>query len=239
MRQVLVVDDEKNVLKTLSIGLQRHEYNVKQAQNGVEALQLMDKGKFDVVVSDVRMYPMDGYTLAAKIRNLYPAVDIVLMSAYGFEEDSSVPHDLDSFPRLTKPFSVSELIEILKKVEDKNVPHLHRILHIGKTEDLSNLLPCLKTNAYLIETCDSVDSLQNDRFDMYLIDETCLIEKGWKILNRIDQIDPEKPVVILVSQDGQQESHASPDLKVTVLQKSRFLNDQDWAIQMLHKASSQ
>lgn len=239
MRQVLVVDDEKNVLKTLSIGLQRHEYRVKQAQNGLEALKLMNKDKFDVVVSDIRMYPMDGYTLATKIRDLYPAVNIILMSAYGFDEDSSVPFDLNLFPHLTKPFSVTELVNILKQVEGKNYPDMQRILYFGKIEDLSNLLPCFKTNTYQVETHDTADTIKHKQYDMYLIDETYLKEKSWKILNKIDKMYPDKPVIILVSQDGKQDSLSTPDLKLTVLQKNRFFKDQDWAIEMLRNASSQ
>ena len=55
MTSVLLVDDEKNVLTSLSIGLRRHDYTVRQAQSGIEALRIMEKSPCDIVVSDVRM----------------------------------------------------------------------------------------------------------------------------------------------------------------------------------------
>ena len=68
MSRVLIVDDEKNVLKTLSIGLRRYKYLVEQAQNGPDALTILDRESCDFVVSDIRMSPMDGYTLASEIQ---------------------------------------------------------------------------------------------------------------------------------------------------------------------------
>ena len=67
MTQVLLVDDEKNVLTTFSIGLRRHSFKVRQAQSGKQALQILDECPCDVLVSDVRMHPMSGINIPGSV----------------------------------------------------------------------------------------------------------------------------------------------------------------------------
>lgn len=114
MSQVLLVDDEKNVLKSLSIGLKRYKYSVSQARSGLEALRIMKENPCDIVVTDIRMFPMDGYTFAARVRKKYPWVSIVLMSAYGFDKEQSDSEKRLVCHRLTKPFPISELVRVLR-----------------------------------------------------------------------------------------------------------------------------
>ncbi|MBN1894671.1 response regulator [bacterium] len=111
MSRVLLVDDEKNVLMTLSMGLKRHDFDVQQAQSGPAALEILKKEPVDFVVSDVRMHPMDGMTLAREIHTAHPEIGIVLMSAYGFDDARS----MQGFHQLTKPFDVSALVKILNE----------------------------------------------------------------------------------------------------------------------------
>lgn len=114
MPSVLLVDDEKNVLTTLSIGLKRHNYTVRVAQSGRAALQVMEENPCDIVVSDIRMSPMDGFTLVSQLYERYPDINVILMSAYS--EDNEKFMKKYSCPRLTKPFKISDLIEELNKV---------------------------------------------------------------------------------------------------------------------------
>ncbi len=113
MSQVLIVDDEKNVLRTLSIGLQRSNFTVREARSGEEALKMMDKEPCEIVVSDIRMSPMNGYTMVSRIRDKYPQVRIILISAYGFDDEEPEKKKLYQYPRLTKPFTVAELVRVI------------------------------------------------------------------------------------------------------------------------------
>ena len=118
MSQVLIVDDEKNVLKTLSMGLKRSHFTVQEARSGEEALKIMEKEACEVVVSDVRMSPMDGYSLISHIREKYPQVRIVLISAYGFDDEEPEKKKQYQCPRLTKPFTIAELINVVSDEQD-------------------------------------------------------------------------------------------------------------------------
>ncbi|MFO7890308.1 MAG: response regulator [bacterium] len=113
MADVLLVDDEKNVLATLSLGLKKYNYSVKKAQSGSEALKIIEEEPCKVVVTDIRMNPMDGFTLAEKLFKRYNDINVIFMSAYS--EDNEKFRSNFSCPRLTKPFDISELVEEIKK----------------------------------------------------------------------------------------------------------------------------
>ena len=237
MPQVLVVDDEKNVLTTLSIGLKRYDYTVKKAQSGPEALRVMEEDPCEMVVSDVRMSPMDGYTLASRIREKYPWVGVVLMSAYGFEEEPSGQNGSVGFPRLTKPFDVSELVRVLQKEEKKSSKG--GILVVGEEEG-EELKRILESAGFWVEVLDSKvnlkERIRNVYYDLFLIDEAFLDEKKWKVLNEIDRWAPGKPVILLTKNSGKRERATIPDLSVTVLDKAAFFEDRDWAVELLQES---
>ncbi len=80
-RTVLFVDDEKNVLTSLKRLLHKEPYQSLFAPSGQEALELMEKEKVHVIVSDLRMPDMTGHTLFKKVRDRYPDVVRLILSA--------------------------------------------------------------------------------------------------------------------------------------------------------------
>ncbi|MBO4391868.1 MAG: response regulator, partial [Clostridia bacterium] len=68
MFHILVVDDDKNTRKYLSAVLESENYTVSSAENGEEALEIMDREYIDLVVLDVMMPKMDGYAFTKEIR---------------------------------------------------------------------------------------------------------------------------------------------------------------------------
>ena len=134
MSQVLIVDDEKNVLKTLSMGLKRSHFTVQEARSGEEALKIMEEDGCEVVISDVRMSPMDGYTLISHIREKYPRVRIVLISAYGFEDEEPEKRRQYQYPRLTKPFTVAELVNVVSN--EQNLYHSNKINQVIREQEM-------------------------------------------------------------------------------------------------------
>ena len=112
MSTVLLVDDEKNVLKTLSLSLKRHDFTVQQAQTGPDALRLLEREPCDFVVSDIRMTPMDGYKLASAIRKRYPEMPVIFMTAFAGEDAGGLSDRIGDIPKLTKPFPVVDLVRL-------------------------------------------------------------------------------------------------------------------------------
>lgn len=110
MRRILVVDDEANVALTLKAGLARlPNCQVSVAASGQEALGLFAQRPFDLLVSDFKMPGMDGLALAGRVRQLYPATSIVLVTAYSSDELREQAARLSIAQVLDKPVKISDV----------------------------------------------------------------------------------------------------------------------------------
>jgi two-component system response regulator GlrR len=110
---VLVVDDDADLLRLMSLRLSASGYTVRSARSGDEALALLAIERPAVVVTDLRMPGMDGMKLFEAIQRDYPALPVIIMTAHGTIPDavSATQHGVYAF--LTKPFDSQEF---LKKV---------------------------------------------------------------------------------------------------------------------------
>jgi len=111
---ILLVEDEAMVRAVAERALARQGYTVLTAENGEEALELLEScDKPDLLISDVVMPTMDGPTMVRHARKKYPDLKIVFMSGYA-EEQLRRSIDLDNVAFLPKPFSVQQLAEIAR-----------------------------------------------------------------------------------------------------------------------------
>ena len=106
---ILLVEDEAMVRAVAERALTRQGYQVLTANNGEEALELIEEGtEFDLLISDVVMPQMDGPTLVRTARAKYPDLKVLFMSGYA-EEQLRKSIDIDRVSFLPKPFSVQQL----------------------------------------------------------------------------------------------------------------------------------
>lgn len=106
--KILVVDDEALLVKGIRFNLQNEGYEVITAGNGLEALQLTETEKPDLVVLDVMMPVMDGLTACSKIRE-FSNIPIILLTAKTDDMDKLIGFDHGADDYLTKPFNILEL----------------------------------------------------------------------------------------------------------------------------------
>ncbi|HEX4799678.1 MAG: response regulator [Myxococcales bacterium] len=112
---VLLVEDEPMVRSVAERALTRHGYTVITADNGEEALEIVDKGEpIDLLISDVVMPGMDGPTMVREVRKSRPDLKILFMSGYA-EEQLRKSIDIENVNFLAKPFSVTELAEAARR----------------------------------------------------------------------------------------------------------------------------
>ncbi len=114
--RVLLVEDEEVVRNFAARALKRQGYKVLEAGSGVEALEVMEKnkGKIDIVVSDVVMPEMDGPTLLKELRKKNPDLKIIFVSGYPNDAFKASIGDAD-FAFLPKPFSLPQLAAKVKE----------------------------------------------------------------------------------------------------------------------------
>ena len=79
---ILIVDDEESVRSLIKYGLTNDGYDVLEAVNGKEALEVLQDNKIDVVISDIIMPVMDGVELVKRIRIEFPMTRIIMMTGY-------------------------------------------------------------------------------------------------------------------------------------------------------------
>jgi two-component system cell cycle sensor histidine kinase/response regulator CckA len=117
---ILLVEDEPMVRTVAERALTRHGYKVLTANNGEEALEIVDRGdEIVLLISDVVMPLMDGPTMVREARKSRPELPILFMSGYA-EEQLRKSIDIDNVAFLPKPFSVQELAEAVRKVLSGN-----------------------------------------------------------------------------------------------------------------------
>ncbi len=106
--KILVVDDEDLLVKGIRFNLQNEGYDVLTGSNGLEALQIVQSQKPDLVILDVMMPEMDGLTACSKIRE-FSSVPIILLTAKADDMDKLMGFDHGADDYLTKPFNILEL----------------------------------------------------------------------------------------------------------------------------------
>lgn len=116
---ILYVEDETALAKITSDTLRRNDFNVTLADNGLAALELFKAHAFDLLVVDVMMPKMDGYSLVKEIRRINAAVPVIFLTARVLTEDVIKGFETGGNDYLRKPFSIEELIvrinELLKR----------------------------------------------------------------------------------------------------------------------------
>jgi len=115
--RVLLVEDEDAVRNFAARALSRQGYEVLEAATGVEALEVMEreKGRVDIVVSDVVMPEMDGPTLLKELRKTKPDLKIIFVSGYPDDAFKKTLDENEAYAFLAKPFTLPQLAAKVKE----------------------------------------------------------------------------------------------------------------------------
>ena len=106
--KILVVDDEKTLVKGMKFNLENEGYEVECAYDGTSALELAREGRFDLILLDVMMPEMDGLEACMKIRE-FSNVPIIMLTAKSEDADKLMGFECGADDYLTKPFNILEL----------------------------------------------------------------------------------------------------------------------------------
>ncbi len=116
MPRVLIVDDEENQRRTLSIGLKLEGFDVLIAGSSQDALRVLSSATppIDLALIDLMMPGLNGLELARQIRQSFPAVRVVLSSAYHLSARQVERADCGAIAFVPKPYSLAELCTFLR-----------------------------------------------------------------------------------------------------------------------------
>lgn len=126
--KILLVEDDVNFGNVLKNFLELDEYHVTLARDGVEGNDAFDSKSFDLVILDVMMPKMDGFAVAAAIRERDKKVPIIFLTAKGMKEDMLKGYNAGADDYLTKPFDTDVLLHKINVI-------LRRSMGIVEMED--------------------------------------------------------------------------------------------------------
>jgi DNA-binding response OmpR family regulator len=219
-RTILLVDDEPRYLRLMEVNLQTEGYAVRSAADGQQAVESVAAAQPDLILLDVMMPVMDGFTACGRIRE-FSTVPIIMVTAKGEERDRVRGLDAGADDYIVKPFSAQELLArvraVLRRAERQDLGTFHQPvfqhhelrLDLAKAEVLSAGKPVMltATEYRLLQTLAASvgrmltpeDLLTTVWGPEYRDDKEIL----WVCLSRLRQKiepDPKNPIHILTRQ---------------------------------------
>ncbi len=119
MSRILIVDDEINIRRVVREYAEFEGYEVAEAENGMEAVELVKNSNYDIIVMDVMMPKLDGFSTCKEIKK-YKSIPVIMLSARGEEYDKLFGFELGIDDYVVKPFSPKELMARIKAVIKRN-----------------------------------------------------------------------------------------------------------------------
>ena len=118
-KRILVVDDEENLRRVTQLKLQQAGYEALTASDASQALEVLSKHPQDLVLTDLKMPGMSGIDLLRKVKEEYPEVIVVVVTAYGTIESAVEAMRLGAYDYIIKPFDLSELLEKIESIIER------------------------------------------------------------------------------------------------------------------------
>lgn len=119
MSRILIVDDEINIRRVVKEYAEFEGYEVGEAANGMEAVELVKNKDYDLIVMDIMMPKLDGFSTCKEIKK-YKSIPVIMLSARGEEYDKLFGFELGIDDYVVKPFSPKELMARIKAVIKRN-----------------------------------------------------------------------------------------------------------------------
>lgn len=123
---ILVVDDEGAIRYSISKTLQRVGYQVHTASSGEEAMEMLQRQEYDVVLTDIRMPGLSGVELLARIKEQAPDAVVILLTGYGSMETAIESLRLGAHDYLRKPSSSQEIRDSVSRGIERSINLKHR-----------------------------------------------------------------------------------------------------------------
>lgn len=133
MFKILVVEDDPHIRQLMSVFLIRSGFEVMRAQDGEEALSVMESAMPDLVICDIMMPKMDGFSLTRDLRRAYPELPILMVTAREALEDKRTAFSVGTDDYMVKPIELDELLLRVNALLRRSRIATERELRLGDT----------------------------------------------------------------------------------------------------------
>ncbi|MBD3409560.1 MAG: response regulator [Ignavibacteriales bacterium] len=162
--KILVVDDERIFRESLLAWFEEDGYDVDAADCGEDGLKLFEKGKYDVILLDMKMPGMSGIELLAKIKEIEPEAIVIMITAFASVQTAIKALKDGAFDYITKPVDPDELAHLVDKalrqktLTEENVELKKQLDEIVKPDNLVGDSPEMKKILDLVQTVAATDT---------------------------------------------------------------------------------
>jgi len=217
---ILIVDDNINLAKTMTFILKRKGYAITTAKDGLEAIVKVKEKHFDIIFMDIKMPIMNGVETYKEIKKIDTQVVVIMMTAYSVDELIQDALEEGAYGILYKPLDIEKTLSIIDDLNEKE--HGGFILLVD--DDLGfciTLKNILAKKRYLVGIAhtgeESIIMVQEKPYDIILIDIKLPTINGLETYLRIKKIDPR--VVVIIITGYRQETSA---LVTEAIQKNAY-----------------
>ncbi len=146
MARILIIDDERSVRSSLRETLEFEDYEVEEAVDGMEGLEKIQNGNYDLIFCDIKMPRMDGMELLAQVQKNHPELPVLMISGHGTIENAIEATKLGAFDFISKPPDLNRLlITVRNALEKKHLVVETKVLkqRVYKTQDIIGDSPAI------------------------------------------------------------------------------------------------
>lgn len=117
--RILIVEDEKFALKNLVHLMKKEGYDTTGTSSGPQAIKLLQKQEFDLVLTDLKMEKVDGFEVLKKSKELYPDTEVIIITAYATISSAVETMKHGAYHYISKPFKIDEVRKVAKEALEK------------------------------------------------------------------------------------------------------------------------
>ena len=186
MAKILVVDDEKVLVKGITFNLKNEGYQVETGYDGEEAVELAREGNFDLIILDLMMPFMDGMTCLREMRGRHINTPVIILTARGEEYDKLAGLEAGADDYVVKPFSPRELVARVRAVLNRTLAHTDTAASVMTFGELA-----IDTASHTVRVSGEEVSLTPKEFDLlvFLASNKGIALSREKILQKVWNYD--------------------------------------------------
>ena len=188
MFNVLVVDDNENIRKLITAYLKRDGYNTFDASDGIEALEILDIEHIDLMIVDIMMPNMDGYTLTDELRTSKYDLPILMITAKESIEDKKKGFLAGTDDYMVKPIDLDEmLLRVFALLRRAKISNEHKITVGDVCLDYDSLKITTKTDTILLPQKEFYILFKLLSYPQKIFTRQDLMDEIWGLDNETDE----------------------------------------------------
>ena len=195
---ILIVDGRVELMAPLVEVFQRKGYNVTVVENGDEAIRLLEKKNFDVLLTPPRMPGGGGVWDFRVVKRLWPSMAVILVNSGSEKKEMAEVLELEIEAVVDKPFNVKKLVETVESILE--VPSILIVdYRVQNREALKDMLAERKYRALVAKHGDEAIKMVREKdFDVVLLDVGMAGTDGMEVLETVKKIRPDTEVVMMI-----------------------------------------